>query len=181
MGTIAVVVVVPLRTGNRSRTQAVKGVDQKSTGLCPRRFDSCRLRFLLSSKEKAPAEGVEPSTSGSGNRRASIAPRGQFTCNRGLTVKILAFQARDPGSTPGGCTFCVCPPHCTGGLAQWQSIGLVNRGSRVRSPQSPSFLTRRAFSSVEERPFCIRKAEGSNPSTSTFCALLSCKATKSGH
>jgi hypothetical protein len=27
-----------------SRTQAVKGVDQKSTGLCPRRFESCRLR-----------------------------------------------------------------------------------------------------------------------------------------
>jgi hypothetical protein len=29
---------------HRSRTQAVKGVDQKSTGLCPRRFESCRLR-----------------------------------------------------------------------------------------------------------------------------------------
>ena len=35
--------------------------------------------------QKAPAEGVEPSTSGSGNRRASIAPRGldaQKKCNR---------------------------------------------------------------------------------------------------
>ena len=26
--------------------------------------------------------------------------------NRGLTVRILAFQASGPGSTPGGCTFC---------------------------------------------------------------------------
>ena len=25
-------------------------------------------------------------------------------CNRGLTVRILAFQASGPGSTPGGCT-----------------------------------------------------------------------------
>ena len=29
------------------RTQAVKGVDPKSTGLCPRRFESCRLRFWM--------------------------------------------------------------------------------------------------------------------------------------
>lgn len=131
--------------------------------------------------------------------------------NRGLTVKILALQARDPGSTPGGCIFapffkkktkryprielgsprpqrgvlstklvprrletsfslqsyvrvavvpkrlrgwtrnplgsaragsspadCACVTR--GGLAQWQSIGLVNRGSRVRSPQSPFII-----------------------------------------
>ena len=32
---------------HRSRTQAVKGVDQKSTGLCPRRFESCRLRCFV--------------------------------------------------------------------------------------------------------------------------------------
>ena len=54
-----------------SRTQAVKGVDQKSTGLCPRRFESCRLRQLLfavagRSKSESPAVGIEPTTSGSG-------------------------------------------------------------------------------------------------------------------
>ena len=32
--------------GRSRRTQAVKGVDSKSTGLCPRRFESCRLRVL---------------------------------------------------------------------------------------------------------------------------------------
>ena len=31
-------------TSSSRRTQAVKGVDSKSTGLCPRRFESCRLR-----------------------------------------------------------------------------------------------------------------------------------------
>ena len=34
------------------RTQAVKGVDPKSTGLCPRRFESCRLRPSLSALAK---------------------------------------------------------------------------------------------------------------------------------
>jgi hypothetical protein len=35
---------VPATSSSR-RTQAVKGVDPKSTGLCPRRFESCRLRI----------------------------------------------------------------------------------------------------------------------------------------
>ena len=37
-----------------SRTQAVKGVDPKSTGLCPRRFESCRLRVPFRSGETTP-------------------------------------------------------------------------------------------------------------------------------
>ena len=75
-----------------SRTQAVKGVDQKSTGLCPRRFESCRLRSF-------------------------------------------AFS---------------------GHLAQWQSTGLVNLGSRVRSSQWPSFcaMPMRRLSSVAEHWSC---------------------------
>ena len=36
------------------RTQAVKGVDPKSTGLCPRRFESCRLRMPFRSGETTP-------------------------------------------------------------------------------------------------------------------------------
>ena len=37
-----------------SRTQAVKGVDQKSTGLCPRRFESCRLRLFMYRRKATP-------------------------------------------------------------------------------------------------------------------------------
>ena len=36
------------------RTQAVKGVDSKSTGLCPRRFESCRLRLLDGHRKSYP-------------------------------------------------------------------------------------------------------------------------------
>ena len=36
------------------RTQAVKGVDPKSTGLCPRRFESCRLRLFRKHTKTSP-------------------------------------------------------------------------------------------------------------------------------
>ncbi len=44
----------PMREIRSSRTQAVKGVDQKSTGLCPRRFESCRLRTPFRSGKTTP-------------------------------------------------------------------------------------------------------------------------------
>ena len=48
-----------------------------------------------------------------------------FAGNRGLTVRILAFQASGPGSTPGGCTF---PEHTMGGTPAkehpWQDSNL---------------------------------------------------------
>ena len=36
------------------RVRAVKEVDSKSTGLCPRRFESCRCGFLFSRTRKFP-------------------------------------------------------------------------------------------------------------------------------
>ena len=42
------------------RTQAVKGVDSKSTGLCPRRFESCRLRLLMRYQTACSWRGSNP-------------------------------------------------------------------------------------------------------------------------
>ena len=52
----------------RSRTQAVKGVDQKSTGLCPRRFESCRLRLC----KNVEMQGIDPCTSRMLSERSTI-------------------------------------------------------------------------------------------------------------
>jgi hypothetical protein len=65
----------------------VKEVDSKSTGLCPREFESRRCRFffsflLLVVLIARPASGTTRSV-------------------RGLVVMIVACQVMDPGSIPG--------------------------------------------------------------------------------
>ena len=71
----------------------VKEVDSKSTGLCPREFESRRCRFffsflLLVVLIARPASGTTRSV-------------------RGLVVMIVACQVMDPGSIPGERNFFV--------------------------------------------------------------------------
>ena len=95
------------------RKEATEGIEPSTLGLQDRCSATEPSRHA--EVEKTPAAGIEPATSSSVARCSSIEPRGRVldgrdetvTRNRGLTVKILAFQARDPGSTPGGCTFYV--------------------------------------------------------------------------
>lgn len=121
------------------RKEATEGIEPSTLGLQDRCSATEPSRHTR--EQKTPAAGIEPATSSSVARCSSIEPRGRSDLvsamtrcddrrNRGLTVKILAFQARDPGSTPGGCTFSVHRAR----VAQWKRVGFRSRRLRVRPP-----------------------------------------------
>ena len=82
-----------------------------------------------------------------------------------IVVRTPGPHPGDPGSIPGGGTFAqtALPPGFEPGLPDSRSGVLTTTLQELAADSA-----RGAFSSVVERPFCIRKVEGSNPSSSTF-------------
>ena len=80
------------------RTQAVKGVDQKSTGLCPRRFESCRLRAFICSG-RAQEKGITRGGDRTHNLRLRKPTR--FHCATRACKKRKQSWSSCWGSNPG--------------------------------------------------------------------------------
>ena len=95
------------RLANSRRTQAVKGVDPKSTGLCPRRFESCRLRLL------------------------SRVPRDQRPC--GSMEERLTTDQAVAGSSPATDAVFLARQARIRGIKMWAQQGIEPWTSRTRS------------------------------------------------
>ncbi len=132
--------------GNSSRTQAVKGVDQKSTGLCPRRFESCRLRPCFAvltctsnrAKDHHPRWGSNPQPPAP---ETDALPLRHAGCLPGLLEEVGAlssveerpFRIREvEGSNPSVSTFWY-PTGWPSGLRRQTQV-LVSSEARVRTP-----------------------------------------------
>ena len=104
--------------------------------------------------------GIEPTTSGSGNRRASIAPRGLAL----VSLQLSLPQLRGDGAPEEG------------RLAQWKSARSAYGRSRVRTPQCPPFSwsSARHCLSVAQLvehvtvDVCDHRVAGSIPAAETF-------------
>ena len=104
-------------------------MDQKSTGLCPRRFESCRLRVCWTGSKKKATERIELSTPGL-----------RDLCS---TTELSSLPSAE--STAWWCRVTPSVEPRQGRLAQWKSARFAYGRSRVRTPQCPVFAKVKSF------------------------------------